>query len=402
MEAGAESLRGRAARLAAAPRVEPAGLVVVCAPSWASGVDLVVEGANFYPRILEDMERAESSIHVVQFGFKPGKIGGRLADVLARKARAGVAVRICVDANGSATGSASRPMFQRLVAAGADVVVNHGVQLVARQGPIGAQGRLRLNLRGIGHIDHRKLVVVDGRTGWVGAGFEDHFWNGEFHDLFLRLGGAVVSQLQLVAVASFRHHGVRVGNVAALFPDHGSAPAEAVPAVVLHNAPGPVRPVSDAIAELIDGARDTLDIANPYVTDRTIVRRLDTAGRRGVRVRLVVPARPNNWACGAAQRHHHRQLFAAGVEIVEYPRMVHAKAFVRDGRDVLVGTCNLDAWSLRRSFEIAVRLQSPALAEEFAREFFTPAIAISRPGRVATTLASRARNALFACLSPLL
>jgi len=87
---------------------------------------------------------------------------------------------------------------------------------------------------------------------------------------------------------------------------------------------------------------------------------------------------------------------------VEYPRMVHAKAFVRDGRDVVVGTCNLDAWSLRRSFEIAVRLQSPALAEQFAREFFTPAIAISRPGRVATTLASRARNALFACLSPLL
>ena len=365
-------------------------------------MDLVVEGANFYPRILEDMERAESSIHVIQFGFRPGKIGGLLADVLARKARAGVAVRICVDASGSAPGGASRPMFQHLAAAGADVVVNHGVQPVARRGPIGAQGRLRLNLRGIGHVDHRKLVVVDGRVGWVGAGFEDHFWNGEFHDLFLRLGGAVVSRLQLVAVASFRDHGMRIGDVAALFPDHGSAPADAVPAVVLHNAPGPVRPVSDAIAELIDGARDTLDIANPYVTDRAMVRRLETAGRRGVRVRLVVPARPSNWACAAAQRHHHRRLLAAGVEIVEYPRMVHAKAFVRDGRDVLVGTCNLDAWSLRRFFEIDVRLQSPALAAEFAREFFTPAIAISRPGTVATTLAARAFNALFACLSPLL
>jgi cardiolipin synthase len=244
--------------------------------------------------------------------------------------------------------------------------------------------------------------VVDGRIGWIGAGFEDHFWNGEFHDLFLRMGGAVVSQLQLIAVASFRYHGGRVGDVAALFPDHGPAPAGAVPAVVLHNAPGHVRPVSDAIAELIDSARDTLDIVNPYVTDRAMVRRLGDAGRRGVRVRLVVPARPNNWACGAAQRHHHRYLLAAGVEIVEYPRMVHAKAFVRDGRDVVVGTCNLDAWSLRRSFEIDVRLQSPALAEEFATEFFTPAVAISRPGRVATALASRARNALCAYLSPLL
>ena len=83
-------------------------------PSWASGVDLVVEGANFDPRILEDMERAQSSIHVIQSGFRPGKVGDRLTDVLARKARAGVAVRIWVDANGSDTGGASRPMFRRL------------------------------------------------------------------------------------------------------------------------------------------------------------------------------------------------------------------------------------------------------------------------------------------------
>ena len=72
-------------------------------------------------------------------------------------------------------------------------------------GPLGESGEPRWNLRGLGHIDHRKLLVLDGRTGWVGgAGIEDHFQDGRFHDLFLRVTGPVVSQLQLVFLASFR------------------------------------------------------------------------------------------------------------------------------------------------------------------------------------------------------
>ena len=102
----------------------------------------------------------------------------------------------------------------------------------------------------------------------------------------------------------------------------------------MHNAPGRYRPITDAIAELIDGARRTLDIVNPYVTDRGMIRRIEAAARRGAAVRLVVPADPNNWACGAAERFHHQRLLDAGVRILEYPTMVHAKAFVRDGEDV--------------------------------------------------------------------
>ena len=100
---------------------------------------------------------------------------------------------------------------------------------------------------------------------------------------------------------------------------------------MLHNAPGPYRPITTAIAELFDGARETLDVVNPYVADRTMIRRLVGAARRGVRVRLFVPARANNRACGSAQRFHHGELLDAGVNILGYPTMLHAKAFVRDG-----------------------------------------------------------------------
>jgi phosphatidylserine/phosphatidylglycerophosphate/cardiolipin synthase-like enzyme len=210
-----------------------------------------------------------------------------------------------------------------------------------------------------------------------------------------------VSQLQLVFVASFGWLGgtVHQGELDVLFPTHEGATA-GEPAVVLHNAPGRYRPITDAIAELFDRATRTLDVVNPYVTDRTMIRRIERAARRGVAVRLFVPAHANNWACAAAQRFHHRALLDAGVRILEYPTMLHAKAFVRDGEDVLAGTCNLEAWSLRRFFEIDLRVRSPRLAREFDECFSAPAEAVSTPGQA--LVGTRERGAAFAAISPLL
>src|SRR5207247_7817123 len=121
----------------------------------------------------------------------------------------GVAVRVVVDRNGSDPEGKSRGMYEQLISAGVQVCTTRGTQARAPFGPLGENGRRpRWNLEGLGHIDHRKLFVVDGRVGWVGgAGIEDHFADGRFHDLFVRLEGRVVSQLQLVFVASFRRLG---------------------------------------------------------------------------------------------------------------------------------------------------------------------------------------------------
>jgi cardiolipin synthase len=175
-----------------------------------------------------------------------------------------------------------------------------------------------------------------------------------------------------------------------------------IPAVVLHNAPGRYRPITDAIADLLDGARETLDVVNPYVTDRKMIGRIEAAAKRGVRVRLFVPANANNWACAAAQQFHHGALLDAGVRILEHPAMLHAKAFVRDGEDVLAGTCNLEAWSLKRFFEIDLRLRSTQLAAQFDERFSQPAEEVSSPGRRLTGLKERAKATTFAALSPLL
>ena len=76
---------------------------------------------------------------------------------------------------------------------GVEVCVVRATKPRSPLGPLGGGGAMHWNLAGLGHIDHRKVVVVDGRIGWVGgAGIEDHFEDGRFHDLFLRVTGPVV------------------------------------------------------------------------------------------------------------------------------------------------------------------------------------------------------------------
>jgi len=371
-------LRARAEALVRAP-VRLGDVALVFEETTAASADVQVGGRDFFPLILDDIAAATSSVHVNQYGFRPGAIGDRFAGALLAKAAQGVDVRVVVDRVGSRPGM-SGGFHERLRMGGVDVRV----------------------VRAPGRIDHRKLFLIDGRVGWVGgAGIEDHFEDGRFHDLFLRLTGPVVSQLQLVFAATFRwlEGTLAPGRLEVLFPELEPG---SIPAIALHNAPGPYRPIATAIAELFDGARETLDVVNPYVSDKAMIARLIAAARRGVRVRLFVPAAPNNRAVAAAQRHHHPALLEAGVQILGHPAMLHAKAFVRDGEEVLAGTCNLDAWSLKRFFEIDVRVRSRELAERFDERFSAPAEAISTPGTASTGVRSRLEAAAFAAVSPLL
>jgi hypothetical protein len=157
------------------------GLSAAFEESHASSVEVLVEGKAFYPPMLEDIAAAASSIHINQFGFRPGRVGDRFADALVAKAREGVPVRLIVDRQGTDPERGSRELFERLTGAGIQVCVNRATKARVARGPLGAGGAMGWNLRGLGHIDHRKVVVVDGRIGWVGgAGIEDHFENGEF------------------------------------------------------------------------------------------------------------------------------------------------------------------------------------------------------------------------------
>ena len=119
------------------------------------------------------------------------------------------------------------------------------------------------------------------------------------------------------------------------------------------------------------------------------VSRIATAAGRGVRVRVVVSERSNNFLASAALKHHYRLLLDAGVEIWEYPgAVVHAKVIIADDR-VQFGTLNLDAWALYRNFEFAVVADSGDVVNDFRRALFEPDIERSEPGRAPATAVTR-------------
>jgi len=248
-------IREHADRILSTPASQRS-LALAFEESAASSAEVLVEGASFYPPMLADIAAATSSVHINQFGFRPGEIGDRFADALAAKAEEGVSVRLVVDRQGTDPEGGSREFYDRLVSAGVQVCVVRATRARVAGGPLGGDGETHWNLRALGHIDHRKMVVLDGRVGWVGgAGIEDHFNDGRFHDLFLRVEGPVVAQLQLVFLASLHWLGGSVdpAELDGLCPAL-DAGADSIPARVLHNAPGKYRPITDAVACVLDGA----------------------------------------------------------------------------------------------------------------------------------------------------
>jgi cardiolipin synthase len=286
------------------------------------------------------------------FGWREGKIGTQMAALLERKLAEGVEVRALVDVLGSRPLRQARAMFTRLVEAGAEIVVND-VLPVDRHGLYPDERRFDWRQDELGHSEHRKLYVVDGAVAWTGgAGLEDHFRDGRFHD------APVIPR----------------GFIAA----------------------------SQAIEEQIDGARERLDVMNPYITDRGMLERILAAAARGVKVRIIVAKKSNNSQASAALRHRYADLTAAGVEVWELPgTVVHAKVVIAD--DVVsFGTVNLDAWALYRNSELTMISRSPELAAVLEERLFEPDIARSARGEASTAPRERIEGWLWGKLSSLL
>jgi cardiolipin synthase len=378
-------------RFAAREHPRPADVGVPYAWSTAATIDPWPEGNAFYPRIFADVEAARSSVHILMFGWREGAVGTELTDLLVRKLKEGVEVRVILDAAGSKPYGPAEAMFTRLADAGAQIVVND-VLPWDKDGLYPAHREFDWRQDEIGRADHRKLYVVDGTVAWLGgAGIEDHFANGKFHDVMVRVTGNVVRQAQALFLMSFRaQHGPLPADLSRYFP----APAQhgTIPIALLQVAPGGFMSATQAIRVLIDHARSRLDIMNPYFTDADIVQRVLAAARRGVKVRIVVSKKSNNPPATLAFKQHYRPLIDAGVQIWEYPgAVVHAKLIVADDT-VVFGTVNFDAWALYRNFEVAMMARSADVAERFEERVFTPDIDRSQSGEAPTGIGSRVKG----------
>ena len=342
------------------------------APTYASAPEFFLDGTQFFPRILTDVEEAEESIHILMFAFAPGAWGDMIADALIAKAQEGVEVRLITDEQGSHPEDRNTALYQRLVDGGVQIVIND-VWPPQYSGELPDRD-FEWSLDQAGRADHRKMLVIDGRIGWVGgAGFEDHFAGGEWLDTFARMQGDVVRQLQLIFCASFHAYGGSLpDDLTAYFPVPAT-PGD-VRVTVLQNIPGGFLPGTQASREAIRNADTRLDVLNPYFSDSEFIDLVTEAGERGVDVRVATSMNSNNMPAQWAARHRYSQMFDAGLSLYEVPGVLHAKVTVADDT-VILGSINYDAWSLYRNLELALMFEDAGVVEDVTSQIVDPVIA---------------------------
>lgn len=329
------------------------------APSSATRAELMNGGGPTLDALLEAIAAATHHVHVEYYIFEPDHTGTTVRDALVAKAKAGVRVRLLLDAIGS--GRLRESFLAPLRAAGVEIAWFHPARLRWLWRP-------RVNLR-----NHRKVVVVDGRIGFTGGinitdEENERVRADAFHDLHLRLEGEVVRWLQLAFLEDWNYATGTALRDERLWP---AAAAGEILAQVLPAGPdSPWEAIHRVKVEAIHQANRRVWLVTPYfVPGEAAKMALTSAALRGLDVRVVVPARSDSIIVSAAARSYFDELVSAGVRVFEYqPRMLHTKALLIDDDTCLVGSANFDHRSFRLNFELSVLLHDAALAARLEQQ----------------------------------
>lgn len=324
-------------------------------------VEVLTNGAQFYPAMRDAIRTAEASINLEAYIFQPGDASTMLMDAMVERARAGVDVRLVMDSIGSASmrGAAVR----RLREAGCRIYFYQ---------PITWYRLHRLNNR-----THRELLIVDGRMAFVGgAGIADWWYKPQhgtasWRDTMTRVEGPIVSALQGVFAENWLECGGEVLTSPRDWPQ--IEPRGDAEAMLVKSSPADRATCSRVVFQmLIEGAVSSIDISTPYfLPDRSLRRALVRAAQRGVCVRVVVPGRrTDQHLVRLASRRMYGELLEGGVQLFEYrPSMTHAKALMVDGTWAVVGTTNIDNRSFEHNDEVNVAFREPAVTARLRQDF---------------------------------
>ena len=312
---------------------------------------LFTEGDVLYEAMLASIAAAQHTISLESFLFADDEIGRRFGEALVERVRAGIEVRLLIDAAGSLFWiSRSLERYLR----------EHGVR-VRWFHRWSWRNPFRYNLR-----DHRKLLVVDGKQAYLG-GFNIHrensraiFGEKRWRDTHVRVSGDIAVEAAELFDAFWK------GKLDWL-PKHESA----VDALIPNNTPVCRQLLHCLYMDAFQLASKSVYLTTPYfVPDRRTQRVLKETAKRGVDVRLLVPSKNHplfvQWAARAA----YANLLRAGVRIYEYlPRMLHAKTAVVDGVWATLGSANLDYRSFFLAYELNLVSRNPDLCRQLQNQF---------------------------------
>ncbi len=307
-----------------------------------NAVELLIDGEATFDSILSGIDEAENYILVQFYIVRDDELGRKLKNRLIAKVKQGVEVWFLYDEIGTRKIDG---YVKDLREAGVLVSPFHSTQ--------GGGNRFQLNFR-----NHRKIVVVDGKAGWVGGhnvgneylGKDPKFLN--WRDTHMKIVGPSVLQLQLSFVEDWRW---AKNEELALAWD--LIPAEEGNASVLILPTGPadrLESCSLMYQQAIHSARERVWIASPYfVPDEGVMAALHLAELRGVDVRVIIPEKPDSKMVYFSAYAFVGELIKSGIKIYRYePGFLHEKVFLVDDRLAGVGTANFDNRSFRLNFEV--------------------------------------------------
>ncbi|HEV8694472.1 MAG TPA: cardiolipin synthase [Lysobacter sp.] len=365
-------------------------------PTSATDARLLVDGGSKYVALLADVAVAREHIHLEYYIFYPDRTGTALRDALVERARAGIKVRLLLDAVGS--GKTPARFFDDLRMAGGEIAWFHPMRFGLR-----IWERPWLNLR-----THRKIVVIDGRIAYTGGinitdEEDERLRSDAYRDLHLRLEGNVVSSLQLVFIEDWAYAtGEAPLTLPTLAPQKGKVPVQ----VLVSGPDSSWEAIHRLYVGAIHSAVRRVWLATPYFVPGEAARMaLTSAALGGLDVRLLVPRVSDSWLVTLAARSYFDELLAAGVRIYEYgPRMLHSKALLCDDDLVIIGSANFDHRSFRLNFEVSLLFRDAALSNELAllMESECGGSVCVPANRARLPLRSRLAEALARLVSPLL
>lgn len=333
-----------------------------------NNVELLLNGENKFPQVLEALKSAKNHIHLEYYIFDADVIGRRIIDLLIEKANEGVEVRVIYDDFGSR--DIRKKEVARLRNAGVEAFPFYKIKLIALAN--------RLNYR-----NHRKIIVVDGQVGFVGGiNISDKYINEDggknplfWRDTHLKIEGPAVKTLQYIFLGDWNYcSGEQLRPDDQFFPEFDDFISDSNKIVqIVASGPDSDTPlIMQSLFQAINLAKEEILITTPYfIPGESLKDCLLIAASSGVKVKLLLPGISDSRLVNFAARSYFNRLLNAGAEIYLYQKgFVHAKTLVVDKQLAVVGTANMDIRSFDLNFEVNALVYDWEIAEQLTQTFY--------------------------------
>lgn len=300
-------------------------------------------GAEKYEDLMIELEKAEKHIHIQYYIFMDDGIGHKIRDLLIKKAREGLEVRLIYDDVGS--WKAKRTFFKEMQAEG--IIVQSFLKVAFRW------LTSRVNYR-----NHRKIVVIDGKIGYVGGmniadRYIDGIQSGIWRDSHIKLEGKAVAGLQtsfLIDWYSSHKEFLTADTYFPLLEDKG----DNIIQIATSGPVGTFKAIHMGILQSISNAKECIYIQTPYfVPTDALLLSLQMAAMRGVDVRLMLPRNSDTTFVHIASMSFLAEVLDAKVQVYFYEAgFLHSKLMVIDNALTITGSANMDVRSFEHNFEI--------------------------------------------------